>query len=79
MMKLSMTSESAVKMSSVCGHPHTLGTSENNAVVGHVGEILERWQVKLDSEVSNANHPISRNRVECTCGEHPLSSDRNSL
>ena len=33
-MKMSMTSESAVKMSSVCGHSHTMGTSEKMLNVG---------------------------------------------
>ena len=57
---------------------HT-GDVGKHALVGDVGEIVERWQAKLDNEVSNANHQTSRNHVECTCGEHPLLQDRNSL
>ena len=46
-----MTSESAVKMGRVCCRSHTPGDVGENAVVSGVGEIVERGQAELDSEV----------------------------
>ena len=50
-MKLLLTSTSAVKMGSVCGRSHTPKDVGEDAVVGGGGEIVERGNVGLDSEV----------------------------
>ena len=48
------------------------GDVGKDVVVGDVGEIVECWQVELDSDVSNANHQTSGIQIKCTCVEHPL-------
>ena len=43
-----------------------------DVVVGKVDEIVGCRQVELESEVSRVNYQTPRNRIKCTCEEHPL-------